>query len=202
MAMLELLVAILILSFGIIPLYYMFTSSKTTAFKSEMSYVALNAARERLDELRLLPVEFLLSMAAGSRESRWVPVEGNAFDLMFRASSQREDRAPMDSEGSSALPDPRMGGERFEYPDYYERISLKTELEQVIPLAAASTGAVDINAGPPYLFKATVHVRWQEKGESIGDQTDEDSEHYRAKRFVSKLESLISKGGFDEGWER
>ena len=199
LAMLELLIGVVILSFGIIPIYYVFTTSKTTVFKSEMSYVALNAARERLDELRLLPPETLLMMAQ-QQETNWVQMKGSAFHLLVQGSKDREDRAKYKNE---TLPDPQaeLIVDKYDYPKYYERIQFKMQVKHLVPMAQGS-GGNNAPSGPPFLFRASVHVRWQEKGEELDEQSDENSKKYRAKRFVSKMESVFSVGGFGEGWKR
>jgi len=224
-AMLEILLAVLIMSFGIIPIYYIFTSSKTTVFKSEMSYVALLAARERLDELRLMPVEALMALAQAG-ESQWMPVKGHAFAALVNATQHRQDRAATaggtgssggtSSSGTSyTLPEPNFniqpftappGGSSstaggaargFEYPAYYERILLKTRITHIVPMSAAQPGGQTAPAGPVLMFRATVTVRWQETGERVEQQEQE-----RPKSFVSKLETIFSVGDFGEGRER
>ena len=198
--MLELLIGVVILSFGIIPIYYIFTTSKTTVFKSEMSYVALNAARERLDELRLLPPETLLMMSQAS-ETGWMKMEGNAFNFLVNGSKNRKDRAPMKADNE--LPEPQIhGDDKYNYPDYYKRIQFKMKVSLLVPLTQGQAGGQNVPTGPPFLFRATVNVRWMEKGEQAEEQEQEGTKKYRAKKFVSKLESVFSVGGFGEGWER
>jgi hypothetical protein len=194
MAMIEVLIGILILSFGLIPIYTIFTSSKTVAFKSEVSYLALHAARDRLDELQLLPVSALLKLAS-SPESDWTPVEGNAFAVLINLTEGQVDPAPM-ANGGVQNRVTALGTEAYNYPKAYARIMLKTKVE-VLPVFPADGGNEASLKGPPWLFKVDVKVRWQEKGEDLNEQESEGT-----KLFKSHFERIFSVGGFGEGDKR
>ena len=191
MAMIEVLIGILILSFGLIPIYTIFTSSHSVAFKSEVSYLALHAARDRLDELQLLPVAALHKLIT-TGESDWTPVEGNAFAVLINTTANFKDPAPMDG-----APINRTGtaltAEDYNYPKAYDRIKLKTRVE-LLPVFPGNDSSLQ---SPPWLFRVGVKVRWQEKGENLNEQ-----EAKKTKFFKSHFERIFSVGGFGEGDKR
>lgn len=179
MAMVELLVGILVLSFGIIPIYHIFTASRRTVFRSEVSYMALHAARERLEELQGLPATKLAAMVG---EGQWTAVTGHAFSRLMAETEGQPDPLQGDPvAGASALPVSDFSDPIFAYGPDYARIKLRVSVEQVRRI-------------PPYLFKASVRVRWQEMGESV-----EKAEQENEKSFMSKLDAVICPGGFGEG---
>lgn len=193
MAMIEVLIGVLILSFGLIPIYTIFTSSKSVAFKSELSYLALHAARDRLDELQLLPVSSLLTLASKA-ESDWIPVQGNAFAVLINETEALVDPAPM--AGGTQNRATALGTEDYNYPESYERIKLKTKVE-LLPVFPADGANEASLKGPPWLFKVMVKVRWQEKGEDLNEK-----EAQGTKLFKSRFERIFSVGGFGEGDKR
>ena len=187
-AMVEVLIGVLILSFGLIPIYSIFTSSRKTVFKSEVSYLALHAARERLDEIQLLPLSVLLQLSAEG-ESPWTPVAGSAFTVLVNATSSLPDPAPM--KDNPELPPSTLLDPKYTYPENYERIKLKTHIEllPVVPIASGS----DAPAGPPWLFKVSVKVRWQEKGEDVQAKEDQG-----LRIFKSRFERIFGISGTAE----
>ena len=168
--MVELLVGILILSFGIIPIYHIFTSSRKTVFRSELSYLALHAAREKIEELRCLPPRVLMQLPP---VGPWERVEGNALEKLARALPrsvwQRRDLGhPTD-----------FGDPVYRYPDDYRRIQLRVSIKR--PDRRRDR--------PPYLFHVRVQVRWQEKGEDVTRE-----EYDRRKTFMGRFDTMISVG--------
>jgi len=194
MAMIEVLIGILILSFGLIPIYSLFTSSKKIAFKSELSYLALHAARDRLDEVQLMPLSALITLAKENEagEPNWVSCSGNVFSSLLTATKNVKDPAPMDGSTPTVGNETALAGDKYNYPDSYERIKLKTAVT-LLKTYPESSQSETPSQWQPHLFKVVVKVRWQEKGEDV--QAEEEK---KSKIFKSHFERLFSVGGSAE----
>ena len=164
----ELLVGVLILSLALIPMYQMFVTSSRTMFYSKLSYMAMHAAREELEELRQLPFPRVLT---GELSHDWTPVAGRMLvrTLKYRpgdgsalssaVTSATSASAPASIPASGPTSASPFDADEYDYPKEYQRIETKLELSEVDP-------------PNPKMRKAVLMVRWQETGESpqkVGD---------------------------------
>lgn len=133
----ELLVGILILSAALIPVYHVFVTSRRNVFSSKISYMAVHAAREELEEIRQLPFRALVD---GTVEHEFRPVEGHVLHVTFE-------------QLDIADPPEGLEADMFTYPEEYQRIETKVSV-------------LDTEPPDPRLKRVVLLVRWQEKGTS------------------------------------
>ncbi len=138
LGLLELMVAVTVLSLALIPLYQVFVRGERVTFRSRVSYMAMHCAREALEEMQALPPSALNELAARGELATipWERVEGPVNERLFEAWG--EDEEPDADEPS--------------YPGEYSRILLK---RYVKPLSQR----------PPLLYRLIVLVKWEEHGE-------------------------------------
>ncbi|MBI4872228.1 MAG: hypothetical protein HY814_11750 [Candidatus Riflebacteria bacterium] len=139
----EVVIAILILVAGLIPMYFLFTGTQVSVFRSRVSYMALHAAREELEALRQVPPNKLINM-----RHDWEPLTGSVL---------RRVTAP-DSAGATVA---TSAGPGLEYPKDYARIETKVEVS-----SNAEADADIPQSTHPRLYHVLLQVRWQEMGKS------------------------------------
>lgn len=159
----EVLIGIVIMSLAIIPMYHIFTASSKSVFRSRMSYMALQVARESLEELRQIPFDKLEDAA----HANWTRVEGNCFARTLTMRNTDGDESTLKKEADGLCP--------FDYPEEYKRI--KTRLI-ISPMGAASMGEAE-------MAKVELHVMWEETGEDA-ERDDRESRMART-HFVTVL---------------
>lgn len=162
----EVLIAALLLSLAIIPLYNMFTASSKTVFRSRLSYLAVHVAREMLEELRQIPFAKLDTVAHGNSWRR-VSEEGKG---VFRFTNETRNAAVAD----------KLAGEAFEYPEDYKRI--KTMLN-ISPADATTLAEANV-------AKVELTVIWEETGEN--EERDAASQQ---KQGVTKFVTILTRFG-------
>jgi len=101
----EVVVATLIIAAALVPIYGIFVRSRTTITRSRIAYLALQAAREELEEIRQIPFGSL----AGHE---WEPVSGHVFRRTIPV------RPPTSGTSPVAATD-------LIYPDEYTRIQTR-----------------------------------------------------------------------------
>ena len=159
----EVLIGVVIMSLAIIPMYHIFTASSKSVFRSRMSYMALQIARETLEELRQIPFDKLEDCAHAS----WARVEGNSFARTLEYRNTDKDTSKLAEEVDGTCP--------FTYPDEYKRI--KTML-LISPVGATTMAEAS-------LAKVELHVMWEETGEDAA--RDERETRVARTRFVTVL---------------
>lgn len=104
----EMIVAALILGAALVPMYQMFVKGTTTATQSRLAYIAMQVAREELEEIRQIPFDKL---------------QGHPFQhvnqQLFRWS-----KGSRCAPGNPVLDDPKLV-----YPKEYERISTALKID-------------------------------------------------------------------------
>jgi hypothetical protein len=108
----EMIIAALILGAALVPMYQMFVKGTTTATQSRLAYMALQVAREELEEIRQIPLHQL-------QGHTWKKVEGK----LFRYSENIRGNA-----SNPVLADPKLV-----YPREYARIWTKLEIRDTNP---------------------------------------------------------------------
>lgn len=88
------------------PAYTLFVQSRNTAFKSKLAYISVQAAREEIEDLRILTR--IKPTGIDKLGHDWQPVKGNAMDRLKDTWMQ----------GETAV-------ERLKYPEEYARIWTK-----------------------------------------------------------------------------
>jgi len=160
----EFVIATVILGLALIPMFGIFSHSREATFKSKISYMAIHVARERLEELRQIPIEQLPEIATGE----WTKCQGYAF------------RHTMDTRNKvfgtdHGHPYGALEDDAYKYPDEYSRIWTKVELEPIERLSFHGA-APDVDPGnvqahpdvlPSRLFRVTLSYYWQETGEDV-----------------------------------
>jgi hypothetical protein len=110
LSLVEVMVGVIIFAVLFVPAYTLFVQSKNTAFKSKLAYMGVHAAREEIEDLRIL------ARVHGDRmkslEHDWKPLEGNAMDRVKDVSAN--DPPPRD----------------LDYPAEYRRIWTKVEIKE------------------------------------------------------------------------
>lgn len=157
----EFVIATVILGLALIPMFGIFSSSRETAFKSKISYMALHVARERLEELRQVPFALLETLVTED----WVKTEGSAFT---HTAATRNDLYGASMGVPYALDDPA-----FDYPEDYGRIFTRVTVEALERKSFAGDSVV-VDPGnyqahpdirPSRLKRVVVEYYWQEQGE-------------------------------------
>ena len=133
------ILAILVLSIALIPLYQVFVRSWRTTRESKYSYLAMQVAREAMEEIRQVPLDRLIQDQALPEAQRrvlkkWIRAEGSLFPLSFLG-EQNEVRR------DAAL----------RYPPDYRRIQVWLELAPPSPADGR-------------MMLLTCDVKWEEAG--------------------------------------
>lgn len=139
--MAELVIGVLILGVAIVPIYWAFISSSKTVTSSRLAYMAMQVARETMEELRQVPVDRLEEI-----KPDWTPVGPRpmfSFTAKMRSANRSDEDPNKVNAGSPS------------YPEEYRRIKTSIKLEKLVT-----------SGKPPRLWKATVDVAWDEHGGS------------------------------------
>ncbi|MBI4867752.1 MAG: hypothetical protein HY816_12445 [Candidatus Wallbacteria bacterium] len=137
-SLVEVVITTLILAGALVPMYFLFTGSSKSIFRSRISYMALHAAREELEALRQLPPSKLIQM-----RHDWEAVTGSVLRRV------------------TAPGDPEAKGPTLNYPEEYARIETK------LSVSSAADVDPDVAApANPRLYAVLLQVRWQEMGKS------------------------------------
>jgi hypothetical protein len=139
----ELVIGCLILGGALVPIYSAFISSSRSVSSSRLAYMAMQVARETVEELRQIPVDRLKEITTQGA------IGGQSiFALtakMRTAKGQRED--PNDVIPNSP-----------KYPDEYNRI------KTIISIAPADSAIPADKMTSAPLIKVTLDVTWEEQG--------------------------------------
>lgn len=139
----EVAVLLMVLSICVIPLYFLFTRTGETAFRSEIAYKAIHLGREKLEELRTLPLfgDPARGVAPITGDpTRWIPVAGK--HILDDASST--DRG-------------QLGRDELKYPESYQGV----EYRFVVRPGAGLNGGED-----PRVRVIRLEVRWKMAGKA------------------------------------
>lgn len=135
-----------------LPAYTLFVQSRDTSFKSKLAYMAIQVAREEIEDLRIVTrvTEDYKTLAHG-----WRKVEGDVID---RPLTERKD-GPSLTQVSLASPteEDRKARKELTYPKEYGRIFTKLDVSET------TDGSV---------YGCVMHVQWQEKGETVSDKNE------------------------------
>lgn len=148
----DVLVGVAIFAALFMPAYTLFIQSRNTAFKSKLAYMGIHAAREEIEDLRILmrvmKEDEIVTKGGDSKLAHgWKKFEGSAMDRL------KDVRGPSASGASAEL-------SRMAYPEEYKRIWTKVDIQPT---------------NDPFVYSGVLHVRWQEKGEQFGSPADEKS---------------------------
>lgn len=143
-ALIEVLVGMLIFTGIFIPAYTLYVQSRGAVFKSKLALVATLAAQEEAEDWRLL------ARLAGTNVSNfkhdWMPVT-SVKNAMDRLTGDHEKSRGFNLMGNSKTTPPELN-----YPEVYKRIWTNLEVKP-------STDG--------FVYPATLHVLWQEEGETF-----------------------------------
>jgi hypothetical protein len=139
----EVLIAALIMGVALVLIYSAFITSSRSVFSSKLAYMAMQVARETMDELRQIPIERLREITTLG------PLGGRSlFALTVKLRSIGD---PGHDPNGVIANSPR-------YPDEYSRIKTAIEFRTAdgSPLPESLDGV--------RLIKTTLEVTWQEQG--------------------------------------
>ena len=106
----EVMVGVFLFTAMFLPAYTLFVQSRNTVFKSKLAYISVQAAREEIEDLRILARVKQETMEKLAHD--WQPFKGNALDRMKDVMMQGEPAAPKE----------------LDYGDEYQRIWTKVEI--------------------------------------------------------------------------
>jgi len=109
-SLVEVLVGMVLFTILFLPAYTLLVQSRDTTFKSRLSYFAVQAAREEIEDLRLLSRVKAAEIERFGHD--WQPVKGNALDRL----------KPL------AAPGQALAVESLRYPDEYGHIFTRVEI--------------------------------------------------------------------------
>jgi len=137
----EVTIAALILGAALVPMYQMFVKGTTTATQSRLAYIALQVAREELEEIRQIPLPppDNPTLPGTLQPHDWTRVTGH----VFRWSEPARAHAP----DNPVKTDPKLV-----YPPDYQRVSTRLGLVDTVP-------------PDPRYKRAVLDVKWEETGQ-------------------------------------
>ena len=146
-----------------LPAYTLFVQSRDTSFKSKLAFMAIHVAREEIEDLRILTrvTDDYKTFAHG-----WRKVEG---DVIERSLTDKKDGPSLTQVSlQSPTEDDRKARKELAYPKEYERIYTKLEVND----------STDGN-----VYSCVMHVQWQEKGETVNDQSKGEKQGFSEFEF-------------------
>lgn len=152
----EVMIAAVIMAAVLFPVYWFFVRSKAATTKSAMAYLAIQVAREELQEVRTMPLWGVPARPATSTRPEipeippytghdWQPVAGKR--IFHISASDDAELGPLLS--------------RLQYPGNYQGIETRVA---VIPPQGAAEGDPEFER----VRMIQLEVRWTEKGQAVG----------------------------------
>lgn len=109
-SLIEVMVGVFLFTAMFLPAYTLFVQSRNTVFKSKLAYISVQAAREEIEDLRILAR--IKQDKINELAHDWKPFAGNAMDRLKDVQMQGETNAPKE----------------LDYNDEYKRIWTKVEI--------------------------------------------------------------------------
>lgn len=111
LTLVEVMVGVFLFTAMFLPAYTLFVQSRNTAFKSKLAYISVQAAREEIEDLRILTRIKPFEIEKFGHD--WQPFKGNAMDRLKDTWMK----------GETAQPE-------LKYPEEYGRIWTKVALKE------------------------------------------------------------------------
>ena len=145
----EMVIATLILGAALVPIYSAFISSSRSVSSSRLAYMAMQVARETMEELRQIPVDKLKEICTpGSTVTLPAMGDQSLFGLTAKLRTAK---------GSKEDPN-EVGKSSPKYPLEYNRIKV------AIQIAPADSTVAANQMETTALIKVTLDVTWEEQG--------------------------------------